>query len=106
MTDAIKARFDISFQNPARTVRTAQDVMTLFQGIRTTPLQPKAIGMAIGQAFRNRIEGQQVQSLHRSVRYGGDAQSAPFAVALGNGHAAEWLRLVAVPAQRAEGVRS
>jgi hypothetical protein len=47
--------------------------MTLFQGIRAVPVQPKAIRMTVGQALRDRIEGQQVQSLHGSIRNGGNA---------------------------------
>ena len=45
--------------------------MTFIQGIRTAPLQPKAIGVAVGQGFRDGIETQQVQCLHGSIRQGG-----------------------------------
>jgi hypothetical protein len=60
MADAIKASFDVPFQNPFWTAPIAQDNMRLFQGIGTTAFQPKAIGMAIGSRFRDGIETKQV----------------------------------------------
>ena len=63
-------------QNPLRTVPMAQHRMGLCQGVRTAALPPKAIGMAVGQGFRDGIEAQQVQCLHGSIGHGGDAPSA------------------------------
>jgi len=60
MADAIKASFDVPFQNPFWTAPIAQDNMRLFQGVGATTFQPKAIGMAVGSGFRNGIETKQV----------------------------------------------
>src|SRR5262249_32604186 len=105
MADAIKAGFDVSFKDPIGTVGTLKDLVTLVQGIRTAPLQPKAIGVAVGLGFRDGIEAEQVEGLHGSVGHRGNAERSPFAVALGNVHPAERLRPIAVPAQGAEGSR-
>ena len=48
VADAIKAGFDIPFQNPLGTMPEAQQVVSLFEGIGTTAFQAKAIGMAVG----------------------------------------------------------
>ena len=60
MADAIKASFDVPFQNPFWTAPIAQDNMRLIQGIGTAAFQSKAIGMAVGLRFRNGIESQQI----------------------------------------------
>lgn len=73
VVDPIKASFDVSLQNPAGTVRFAQDIVTLCQGIRTVPFPPKAIRVVIGQGFRDGIEAQQVKCLHSSIRHRGDS---------------------------------
>jgi hypothetical protein len=75
VADAIKAGFDIPFQNPLGTVRVTQQDVNLFEGIGTTAFQSKAIGVAVGLGFRDRIETEQVQCLHGSVRQGGDTPS-------------------------------
>src|ERR1700734_1631980 len=81
MTDAIKAGFDVAFENPVGTARvstvwTPEDFVTLIQGIRTAAFQPKAVGMAVGQGFRDGIEAEQVESLHGSIRHYGHLLSA------------------------------
>ena len=48
---------------------TAKDLVTFIQGIRTATFQPKAIGMAVGQRFRDGIEAKQVQRLHGSISH-------------------------------------
>ena len=60
MADSIKASLDVPFQNPLWTVPIAQDDVRLFQGVGTAAFQSKAIGMAVGLRFRDRIETQQV----------------------------------------------
>ena len=97
MADSIKAGFDIAFQDPAWTMGTSQDLVTFIQGIGTASFQPKAIGMAVGQGFRDGIEAEQVEGLHGSVGHGGDPQRTLLAVALGNVDPAERLRSIAVP---------
>src|SRR5205823_1274573 len=95
----------VPFENPSWTVPMAQQNMGLCQGIGTATFPPKAIGMAVGLRFRDRIEPQQVECLHGPVDHGGNPESAQFAVAFGNVHPAERLRLVTVPTQSGESGR-
>ena len=78
---------------------------TCCQGIGTAAFPPKAIGMAVGLRFRDGIETEQVECLHGSIGHRGNPETAPFAVAFGNVHPAERLRLVTVPTQSAESGR-
>ena len=76
MTDTIVAGFDVAFENPVGTmwvwaVWAAEDFVTFIQGVRTAALQPKAIGMTVGQRFRDGIETKQVESLHGAISYCG-----------------------------------
>src|SRR5262249_44245488 len=101
---------DVAFQNPVgttglSTVWPTKDLVTLVQGIRTAPLQSKAVGMAIGQAFRDGIETGLVQRLHRSIGHRGKPERPLFAVALGNVYSAERFRPIAVPTQSTESSR-
>ena len=105
MADAIKASFDVPFENPFRIMPMAQQEMSLCQGISTAAFPPKAIGMAVGLRFRNRIESQQVECLHGPVGHRGNPETALFAVTLGNVHPAERLRLITVPSQSGESSR-
>jgi hypothetical protein len=76
--------------------------MDLFQGIRATPFQPEAIGMAVGQRFRDGIESQQVERLLAAIDHGRDSEWASFSITFGNVYPAERLRLIAVPTQSVE----
>jgi site-specific DNA recombinase len=110
VTDAIEAGLDVAFEDPTRplslgTVWTPKDLVTFVQGIRAAALQPKAVGVAVGQRLGDGIEPQQIQSLLGAVDHGGNAEWASFAVALGNGHPAERLRLITVPTQGGESRR-
>jgi hypothetical protein len=105
MADSIKASFDVPFENPLWTVPMAQQGMDLVQGIGTAAFQSKAIGMAVGLRFRDGIESEQVEGLHRPVGHRGNPEAAQFAVALRYVHPAERLRLVTVPTQGAESGR-
>ena len=100
-----RAGFDITLEDPFRTVAMAQHDMSLCQSIRTTTLPSKAIGMAVGLRFRDGIEAEQVQGLHGPIGHDGNPEAAPLAVALGDVHPAERSRSVTVPAQGAEGGR-
>ena len=72
VTDPIKAGFDVAFEDPAsRPWWTSEDLVTLIQGIGTAALQPKAIGMAVGQRFRDGIETEQVEGLHGAIGHCG-----------------------------------
>src|SRR5437762_12852943 len=99
MADLIKASFDIPFENPLGTVPMAQHRMGLCQGVSTAALPPKAIGMAVGQGFRDGIETEQVQCLHGPVAHRGNSETASLAVTFGNVHPAERLRSITVPTQ-------
>src|SRR6516165_9237361 len=108
MIDTINARADVRLADPVGapglwTVRATQDLVPVIQGIRTAPLQSKAIGMAIGQRFRDRIEAEQVERLHGSVPPRGYPQGTLPTGACGNEGSAERFWLVAMPAQSAEG---
>src|SRR6266446_10584604 len=105
MANHIKASFDIPFENPLRAEPTTQQSMSLFEGIGTAALQAKAIGMAVGLGFRDGIEAQQVECLHGPIGHRRNSQTAAFAVAFGNVHPAERLRLITVPTQGAESGR-
>jgi hypothetical protein len=97
MADPVKASFDVPFEDPFGAVTIAQEEMTLLQGIGTAAFQSKAIGMAVGQGFRDGVESEQVECLHGPVAHRGDPEAA-IAVALGDVHPAERLRSVTVPA--------
>src|SRR4051794_30502317 len=105
MRDTIEARADVSFQDPARALRFAQQEVTLCQSIRAASFQPKAVGMAVGQCFRDGVQSQQAEGLHGPIAQRGNPQWTFRAVALENVHSAERLRLIAVPAQSAESRR-
>jgi site-specific DNA recombinase len=60
VADAIKAGFDVPFQNPLGTLPVARQAMNSIERIGTTTFQSKAIGMAVGLRFRNGIESEQV----------------------------------------------
>src|SRR5262249_25832247 len=79
--------------------------MNLIERIGTTAFQSKAIRMAVSLRFCDGIETEQVECLLCSIRHGGNPETAPFTIALGNVHPAERLRLVAVPAQGVESGR-
>ena len=102
MADSIKASFDVPFENPLWTVPMAQQEMSLRQRIGTAAFSPKAIGMAVGLRFRDGIETEQVECLRGAVGHRGNPQAASLAIAFGNVHPAERLRLITVPTQGAE----
>src|SRR5271154_4135305 len=79
--------------------------MSLCQRISTAAFPPKAIGMAVGLRFRDGVETQQVECLHGPIGHRGNPETTPLAVALGNVHPAERLRLITVPTQGAESGR-
>jgi hypothetical protein len=99
MADPVEAGFDIPLQDPSWSVPIAEQEMNLLDGIGTAAFQPKAIGMAIGQSFRDGIESEQVERLHGPVSHRGNAERTLLTVAFGNVHAPQGLRPVAVPAQ-------
>src|SRR4051794_39349347 len=105
MANAIKASFDVPFEDPLWAVSMAQHAMGLGQGVGTAAFPSKAIGMAIGLRFRDGIEAEQVECLHGSVGHRGNPEAASLAVALGDVHPAERLRSVTVPTQSAESGR-
>jgi hypothetical protein len=55
---------------------TSEDLVTLIQGVRAAAFRPKAIGMAVGQGFRNGIESKQVESLHGAISHNRQIPSA------------------------------
>src|SRR4051794_15852581 len=103
MAEYIKACFYIPFQDPARTGWTPEDLVAFIGGIGAAAFQAKAVGMAIGPGRRDGIESEQVEGLHRAIGQGRNPETASLAVALGNGHPAERLRSITVPAQGAKG---
>ena len=60
MADLIKARFDITFEDPFGIVPVTQQVIGLSHRIGTATFPPKAIGVAVGLGFRDKIEAEQV----------------------------------------------
>jgi site-specific DNA recombinase len=105
VADAIKASFDVPFEDPSWTLPMAQQEMGLSQRIGAATFAPKAIGMAVGVGFRDGIEPEQVECLHGAIGHGGNPEAPQFAVALGDVHPAERLRSVTVPSQGAESGR-
>src|SRR5208337_2491571 len=108
VADAIKASFDVPFENPGRAPFLAvapQSEKTVLQGIRTATFQPKTIGMVVGQGFRDGIQTQQVERLQSAIAHRRNPQGTLLAIAFGNVHPAERLRLVTVPTQGAESSR-
>ena len=53
-----------------------EDLVAFVQGIGTAAFRPKAVGMAVGEGFRDGIEAEQVQGLHGPIGHRGDAQGA------------------------------
>jgi hypothetical protein len=102
MADFIKASFDITLENPFWTVPMTQQDMGLSHRVSTATFPPKAIGMAVGLRLRNGIETEQMKCLHGSIAHGGNPETAPLAVVLGDVHPAERLRSITVPTQGAE----
>ena len=62
----------------------AQHGMCLSHRIGTAAFSPKAIGMTVGQTFRDGIETEQVQCLHGAIAHRGNPQATPLAIAFGN----------------------
>src|SRR6516165_12150239 len=105
MADLIKARFYVPLENPFRTVPMTKHKMSLCQSIGTAAFPPKAIGVAVGARLRDGIKTEQVECLRGSVGHRGNPEAASFAVALGDIHPAERLRLITVPTQGIESGR-
>jgi hypothetical protein len=74
--------------------------MTLLDGIRTAAFQPKAVGVAVGLGFRDRVEPQQVEGLLGAVDHGRNAKGTLATIALGYVDSAQWLGPVATPTQQ------
>jgi hypothetical protein len=107
VADPIEAAFDIALQDPGGAVVVAQDLVTLIQGIGTTAFLAKAVGVGIGQRFLDRVQAEEVQSLHGPVGQGGDAQRTQlgWVAAFRNVDAPQRLWLIAVATQSAESFR-
>lgn len=57
---------------------------TLGDGVGDRTLRAEAVGVRIGDGFRDRFECEPMQGLHGAIAQGRDAQGPEFAVALGN----------------------
>src|SRR5262245_63697818 len=75
MADPVEARFDVSFEDPFGTASVAQYRVALPDGVSRRSFFPESVGVGIGGCFRDGIEGEQVECLHRPVFHRGDATS-------------------------------
>src|SRR5271157_1018602 len=103
MANVIETALDIPFENP-RSGAPPEDVETLLNSVRrgSTPTEP--VGIGIPRGFRERIESQQIKSLHCSVPHRRDAKRPSFAVRFRNIHPPQRLRMIASPFETLGGV--
>jgi hypothetical protein len=71
VANAVKAGFNVAFEDPFRTVPLAQQAMTLNQGIGTAAVRAEAIRVVVRLRFHDRFQSQQVQSLLGAIGHGG-----------------------------------
>src|SRR5439155_306265 len=76
MADSVETGPDIALQNPLWRMLPCESIEALLDGIRGRTLRTEAIGVRIAQSLRDRLQGQQVQGLHRPVVHRGDRQRA------------------------------
>src|SRR5437870_3715973 len=76
MADSVETGPDIALQNRLWRMLPCESIEALLDGIRGRTLRTEAIGVRIAQSLRDRIQGQQVQGLHRPVVHRGDRQRA------------------------------
>ena len=103
VSDSVKARFDVAFQDPHWCVLFGQHVEALRDGIRWRPLFAKAVGVRVGGRFGNRVQGEKVERLVCPVAHGRDAEASEGAVLLRDEDAAERLGTVAATAKASDG---
>jgi len=75
------------------------------KGIRRTPLRAKAVGIVVGDCFRDGIDRQQVERLHRAIFHRRDAQWARLAIRFRDIRAPQRAGLVASLSQPTYGRR-
>src|ERR1700685_4292436 len=97
VTDSIKTRFYIPFQNPLCRSLSYQHVEALRNGIGGAALGSKPVRVRIRESFRDRFQCEELQGLHRSVAQGGNPQRSEFAVLLRNINSPRRLWAVAPP---------
>src|SRR5215510_10632650 len=89
---AIKAGTDVALEDPLGRCSQRQHPMALIDGVGRRSFQAEAIRVWLGQGFRDRIKGQQVERLHGSVLHTRNREGA-FAgtVAFRDIHPAQWV---------------
>src|SRR2546421_12948836 len=83
MRDSVKARSDISFENPLRPVISTEGNEAGFNRIRRAAASPKSVRVRISRCFRDWIKRQQVQGLHGSISHGRDREGPFRTIAFG-----------------------
>src|SRR6516164_4772607 len=71
----IQAGPDIALEDPLGRCSQRQHPMALIDGVSRRSFQAEAIRVWLGQGFRDRIKGQQVERLHGSVLHTRNAHS-------------------------------
>ena len=82
VADPIKAGLDVAFEHPDGGRLHAQRFVALLERVRRRPPSTEAVGVYVPRGFRDRIEGEQVEGLHRPVIHCRDAERSQLAVAL------------------------
>src|SRR5438552_1681142 len=76
MADSVETGPDVALQNPLRRMLPSENVEALLDGIRGRTLCAEAVGIWIAPSLRDRVQGEQVEGLHRPVMHRGDRQGA------------------------------
>ena len=101
MADPVKAGFDVRFEDPLRAgCDCAECVEALRDRIRCRSLLAESVGVRVAVGFRDGVERQQVECLHRSVLHRGDPEGTYLPVALRDVDAPQRVGLIATLLQR------
>ena len=103
VADVVETTFDVTFQNPLRSVRFGQQAETTRYGIVAGAVGSKSVGIWVGGRFVDGFEAQQVQGLHRTDAHHGDAQRPLLAIGFGNVDTAHGLRPVSASSEARHG---
>src|SRR5713101_8896366 len=102
MAELVEGRVDVAFEDPLRGGPLGQCGEALLDGIGGGTRGPKPVGVRVGYGFRDRIQSQQIQGLHRAVQRRGNPQSSTAPFALGDIDAAQRLWMVAPLPERTD----
>jgi hypothetical protein len=94
MRNPVEAGAYIPLQDPLGAVVFAKRDKAGFNRVCGRAGRPEPVGVRVSSRLGNRVQGQQVQSLHRSVSHGRDGEGPLSAIALWNVDTSQRLRTV------------